>query len=445
MNSDNVLRIFIDHSGHELLNYGDTSMLQTAVYRLKKIWPEAIIYVFSKSEKRLEKYCPGTIAIHPNAGLAGKNIYRLGIFPRHLIKKLPELYYKKIIKLEKKLYVNSPKIHKLFMTLRVKLRPEKIDVEIGYKYLSLIASSDVVLATGGGYLTDDFKRHACSVLETIEMAIEHGKITAFLGQGIGPVSEKKLEQQMHRILPNVDFISLREKRCGLPILLRLGVQRSKIVTTGDDAIELANRMRTSVLGDLVGINLRITSYSEVGSQIRDDVAKILRVFAKKQKTRLIPIPISFHRNGEDNRALEKIIPSADYKLYRDIRLDSSAQLIDRVSDCRVVVTGSYHAGVFALSQGIPVIGLAKSQYYKDKFQGLADQFGDGCKVLLLDDPNRNQILSATLENFWDHSSLLRPRLLDSANRQIEKGQRAYQRLPELVALKKARADKVSKY
>jgi hypothetical protein len=50
MKSDNVLRIFIDHSGHELLNYGDTSMLQTAVYRLKKIWPEAIIYVFSKSE-----------------------------------------------------------------------------------------------------------------------------------------------------------------------------------------------------------------------------------------------------------------------------------------------------------------------------------------------------------------------------------------------------------
>jgi polysaccharide pyruvyl transferase WcaK-like protein len=137
---------------------------------------------------------------------------------------------------------------------------------------------------------------------------------------------------------------------------------------------------------------------------------------KRKKTRLIPIPISFHRNGEDIRALEKIIPSADYKLYRDIRLDSSAQLIDRVSDCRVVVTGSYHAGVFALSQGIPVIGLAKSQYYKDKFQGLADQFGGGCKVLLLDDPNRNQILSATLENFWDHSSLLRPGLLDSANR-----------------------------
>ena len=30
---------------------------------------------------------------------------------------------------------------------------------------------------------------------------------------------------------------------------------------------------------------------------------------------------------------------------------------------RLVITGSYHAGVFALAQGVPVLALAKSAYY----------------------------------------------------------------------------------
>ena len=35
----------------------------------------------------------------------------------------------------------------------------------------------------------------------------------------------------------------------------------------------------------------------------------------------------------------------------------------------VEVTGSYHAGVFALAQGIPVVGLLQSAYYEQKFIG----------------------------------------------------------------------------
>ena len=48
-------------------------------------------------------------------------------------------------------------------------------------------------------------------------------------------------------------------------------------------------------------------------------------------------------------------------------------IIKRIGRCRVVVTGSYHVAVFALSQGIPAICLANSEYYEIKFRGLADQ------------------------------------------------------------------------
>ena len=60
-------------------------------------------------------------------------------------------------------------------------------------------------------------------------------------------------------------------------------------------------------------------------------------------------------------------------------------VVEHISRCRAVVTGSYHAAVFALAQGIPAVGLTGSAYYDAKFAGLADQFGgSGLWIVRLD-------------------------------------------------------------
>ena len=51
-------------------------------------------------------------------------------------------------------------------------------------------------------------------------------------------------------------------------------------------------------------------------------------------------------------------------------LETPQLVIDRVGECKVVVTGSYHGAVFALAQGIPVVALVKSPYYVNKMAGL---------------------------------------------------------------------------
>jgi polysaccharide pyruvyl transferase WcaK-like protein len=42
------------------------------------------------------------------------------------------------------------------------------------------------------------------------------------------------------------------------------------------------------------------------------------------------------------------------------KFESASAIIDRISHCRIMITGTFHGAVFALSQGIPVIGLANS-------------------------------------------------------------------------------------
>jgi colanic acid/amylovoran biosynthesis protein len=110
--------------------------------------------------------------------------------------------------------------------------------------------------------------------------------------------------------------------------------------------------------------------------------------------------------------------------------------VDLVRLCRVVVTGSYHAGVFALSCGVPAIGIAKSQYYVEKFCGLAAQFGPGCEVATLDDPDFERVLREKIDRLWTAAAQLRPGLLQAAARQIALGRAAYGRLREIVTARR---------
>ena len=98
--------------------------------------------------------------------------------------------------------------------------------------------------------------------------------------------------------------------------------------------------------------------------------------------------------------------------------DSPDAIIDAIADCRLVVTGSYHAGVFALSQGIPVVALVASEYYQNKFLGLLDQFGDGCQIIDVSSANGSEQLRAALELSNAKAPELREPLLAAAERQI---------------------------
>ncbi|MBC8122047.1 MAG: polysaccharide pyruvyl transferase family protein, partial [Gemmatimonadaceae bacterium] len=115
-------------------------------------------------------------------------------------------------------------------------------------------------------------------------------------------------------------------------------------------------------------------------------------------------------------------------------LDTPGKVIQQVSSCRVVVTGSYHGGVFALAQGIPIVGLVKSEYYVGKFLGLAEQFGGiGCQIVSLNDENFPEKLKRSVDNAWQSAETVRPQLLELARQQIDQGLNAYRRVYELLS------------
>ena len=100
--------------------------------------------------------------------------------------------------------------------------------------------------------------------------------------------------------------------------------------------------------------------------------------------------------------------------------------------CRIVVTGTYHAAVFALAKGIPVVGLSVSDDYSAKFLGLEDQFGIGCETVNLNTPDAMEQLRVAIARAWAGAESARAPLQNAALRQIEASRVAYERIKEFI-------------
>jgi colanic acid/amylovoran biosynthesis protein len=280
-----------------------------------------------------------------------------------------------------------------------------------------------------------------TVLELLEIANRQGIPTAMFSQGIGPIENKRLFKKAKNVLPKVNLIAIREKETSLELLKSLGVREERILLTGDDAIEPAYKSRSQKIGNCIGVNLRIASYSQATDRHIENLGNVIQNCAMKYSCPVIPVPISFYENEGDTKIIQRI--TGNY--YPQTNINSPQEIINKVSNCRLVVTGSYHSAVFALSQGIPVITLYKTAYYKNKFYGLAKQFDCGCELISLDDNHFASKLKEAIEFAWNAGDALKPRLLKAAKYQIESAESAYQMLHSMIESQRTKKENIFSY
>jgi colanic acid/amylovoran biosynthesis protein len=419
------MKILVEPSAHHMMNLGDVAMLTVTVRRLSELWPDASIGVIANDAGRLAAYCPDAVHV-PAAGrrawldhpLLGATFHRL----------LPARLRTGLTSAERGLRRRRPRLAARLVRARLRLKDKNVtDFDV---FLDWAQSADAVVVVGAGLLTDYFATASLTVLELLDVAADRGAPTAMFGQGVGPLSDPALTAAAGRVLPRLDLVCIREEKAGRPLLRALGVPDDRIETTGDDAIELAYDRRTEApAGDAIGLNLRLARYSEVGGDAARVVGDVVREAAARHATEPVPLPISSYPNERDRERIAEALALPDGAKGEQPTLEA---LLDDVRRCRVVVTGSYHAGVFALTQGIPVIGLVNSGYYVGKFEGLADQFGGHCEVVALDESHLRRTLERALDEAWTTAETASPALVAAAARQLERSRAAYRRFKEIV-------------
>lgn len=412
------LKILIDNSGYELKNHGDLAMLQVASERFKQHFPDAEIYIFTNAPDRLKKLIPYAIP----ASLAGRKQWDA---QWNIIGSLHKLFPKSFYSwLDSREVFFKLKYHNFSRRwIEQRLSKRGYDMQPMHTYLALVQQADIVIATGGGYITDTFERHALCVLKTLALAQAFGKPTALFGQGIGPLNNQKLLNFAKQVLPKLCQLSLREAVFSKHLALYVGVPENLIAITGDDAVTLAYSKAPLKLGRDIGVNLRIASYSGIKEDVLNGIRYNMNLASKMFDAKLIPIPISVHEGDSDIESLRMLL--SDYDVDNTKLLDTPQKVIEQISLCRIVITGSYHAAVFALSQGISVVAIAASDYYRYKFEGLADQFGCACLIVDQDSSTFSNDMKKIINSSWQNADEVRIGLLEQAKIQVHKSELAY--------------------
>jgi colanic acid/amylovoran biosynthesis protein len=413
-------RILVDQSGYDLLNLGDAAMLQSCVIRLRQAWPEAEVMVICHAPDRLAAYCPGTIAI--GRTFAGWPAFR--ILPRR-----PRLAAEQAWKMA------GPHFCGRFPARRI--RPGRPRTAI-----QAVRAADLVVASGGGYLTDTWWWHAVGVLSLLSLAQRLGKPTAMFGQGVGPIGEEGgpsragraiLRRQARAVLPGLAVLGLREDRIGRDLALRLGTRPGALVVTGDDALELISSEASPPGGHALGFGMRVSAYAGVDPAMAEAVrAPVLRA-AEDHGAPIVGLPVSRYPVHGDLDALRTLLhPERSATCIALNDLAAPGDLVTAAAGCRAIVTGSYHAAVIGLAQGVPAVCLTRPRYYDAKFAGLAALFPGACFIVPLDQPDLAGRLRQAIDQAWHLPAPARAAAREAAARQRQAGREAYARFRETV-------------
>lgn len=395
-------------------------MLQVAVERLAERFPGAVIQCITGDADRLRRFAPRA------EPLSCEGVRQWALTPMLDQSRFPGVVYDPIYhRIEKARRRGHGLIRSLIGPI---LNTRGQDDAPMRAYLSAVEQADLVIGTGGGYLTDAFDHQARMVLGTLSLAQSMNKLTAMVGQGLGPLNNPVLRAYSAGVLKRLQLLGLREDVAGRPLLEEMGVDRVRVETTGDDAIEAIYRSRPDRPGDGIGVNLRVAGYAGPLAEKLGVFREMLGEMSKRLDAPLIPLPIALLEEDSDVVAIGRVMDGGDWPVP-----DMPQEVIERSGRCRVVMTGSYHAAIFALSQGVAVVGVVASEYYAGKMRGIAGQFPGGCVMVRADQPDLAGRLRQAIETQWDAAPALRDSLLESARRQIEKGRSAYDYLASLVA------------
>jgi len=418
------VRILVDQSGYDLLNLGDVAMLQGCTARLYQQWPGAEIRVIAHAPERLQQYCPGAVAVERTFA----DLQFVQIFPRRA-RLASEQFWKMI----------GPQLSERMARQGYQDDDSQL---LPKTAIQAVRWADVVVASGGGYITDTWWWHAAGVLSVIDLAQRLGKPTAMFGQGIGPLHGRMLRALARKVLPRLTVLGIREELTSLELALALGTPRDIIRMTGDDALEVIADAAAAPT-DALGVNIRAARYTGIGRDVAAMIGEVVVDAAGDLQAGIVALPVCRYPAAADLATTRhSLSPASSGTAVTMSDLASPSELSAATAGCRIVVAVSYHAAVFALAQGVPAVCLSKSSYYDAKFAGLHAMFPEACQVVSLTGPDPASKLRRAIQRAWDLPSPVRSAAREAANRQRDSGSLAYadfrmnvERLDETVALK----------
>lgn len=288
-------------------------------------------------------------------------------------------------------------------------------------FLDEVERADLIVLSGQGSLRDGSDRRSRRYATLLLVARSFGVPVVAVGQGIGPLEDRPLAERVGAALQTLHGLSVRDAGPSAVTIAALGLADGRWQVTGDDAIAAVLGREPASDRASIGVSLRDNRAASVPPDLPATVGRAIAASRPGAPVELISM-MEKARPGSisDARFLAAVDPGPGARVngYEA----TAAAALDALASCRLVISGTYHAAVFAQSLGIPVIGLASSPYYVQKLEGVLAQFGGEGGMLL--DPTASTFpaeLSEAIDRWWDRPDQLADRLRARAAEQAAAG------------------------
>ncbi len=238
-----------------------------------------------------------------------------------------------------------------------------------------LRGSDAAIITGGGNLSSLWPTHVRTRSAIGRIARDLGKPLVVTGQTIGPHLDVTDSALVAELLGSARLVGLRESR-SYQLCQRLGIPAELLRQTVDDASFLVTEpVETSgyclvTLANHVGDTDRGAVEQSIAALLNDVVATTgLSIVFSPHFAALTPGP------ARGDSAIHERIAALLSAPARVLPVTDSRDAARLARGAALVVCSRYHPAVFAVSAGVPTIGIPVDDYTETKLTGALSNFG----------------------------------------------------------------------
>lgn len=244
----------------------------------------------------------------------------------------------------------------------------------GREIRAAVESADAVVVAGGGNMTSIWPSHIYSRTTLAALAASAGVPVVVSGQTIGPRLDDEHAPLMSELLRTSAMFGVRESD-SLALCSSLGTTPE---LHADDASFLADLTTTREPLPLVPYALISLSTHTAGfdkSAFVSAMAELLDEVARHTAVVFSAHFAPLHGPPRGDELMHELVRSAMTEQSGVVRVQDSATSAQLARGAELVVSSRYHPVVFAVSGGVPAIGVPVDDYTTTKLTGALGNFG----------------------------------------------------------------------
>ena len=250
-----------------------------------------------------------------------------------------------------------------------------------FRILSKLVKCDVVFICGGGNMTSVWPEVLEARLRLIKWANRLNKDVYLVSQTLGPYTEKH-RSDVEKTLINAKWVGVRDKtfsktQVNFPVNFAVDDACFLPLEYSQEIRDIENKKKPYCC-----VSMRY--FGEADDNNLFALATAVSLLASNQGLNTIFIPHHAPGGDQGDIKLAKTVSHAwseDRPLVITDPIPMASQLKALTAEAEWVVTMRYHQLIFALSTGVPVVGVYVNEYTKAKLRGAFEQFDLEPKVV----------------------------------------------------------------